>query len=76
LGVQHHLYPSKSFFLYLTTVLDQYDRKIIGWTLSDGMSAEQTSLAAWSMAIKNRSIEKVYFILTEVFNTPARSLPM
>jgi transposase InsO family protein len=44
LGVQHHLYPS--FFFYLTTVLDQYDRKIIGWTLSDGMSAEQTSLAA------------------------------
>jgi transposase InsO family protein len=57
LGVQHHLYPS--FFFYLTTVLDQYDRKIIGWTLSDGMSAEQT---LWQLeyGYQNRSIEKVF----------------
>jgi transposase InsO family protein len=32
-------------FLYLTTVLDLYDRKIIGWSLSSGMSVEETSLA-------------------------------
>jgi putative transposase len=44
--------------LYLTTVLDLYDRKIIGWSLSSGMSVEETSLAAWRMAIKNRSITK------------------
>lgn len=48
----------KEGFLYLTTVLDLYDRKIIGWSLSNGMSVEETSLAAWRMAIKNRSIEK------------------
>ena len=48
----------KDGFLYLTTVLDLYDRKIIGWSLSNGMCAEKTSLAAWRMAIKNRSIEK------------------
>ena len=46
----------KEGFLYLTTVLDLYDRKIIGWSLSSGMSVEETSLAAWRMAIKNRSI--------------------
>lgn len=45
-------------FVYLTTVLDLYDRKIIGWSLSNGMSVEETSLAAWRMAIKNRSVEK------------------
>jgi transposase InsO family protein len=33
----------KEGFLYLTTVLDLYDRKIIGW--SSGMSVEETSLA-------------------------------
>jgi transposase InsO family protein len=43
-------------FLYLTTVMDLYDRKIIGWSLSDTMSTEETSLAAWKMAIKNRKI--------------------
>jgi transposase InsO family protein len=47
----------KEGFIYLTTVLDLYDRKIIGWILSNGMSVEETSLAAWKMAIKNRSVE-------------------
>jgi transposase InsO family protein len=53
--------------LYLT-VLDLYDRKIIGWSLSsDGMSVEETSLAAWRMAIKTKHHKGYYFILTEVF---------
>ena len=47
----------KEGFIYLTTVLDLYDRKIIGWSLSNGMSVEENSLAAWKMAVKNRSIE-------------------
>jgi hypothetical protein len=59
--------------LYLTTVLDLYDRKIIGWSLSSGMSV--TSLAAWRMAIKTEASQRdCYFILTEVFNTPVKNL--
>ena len=49
---------TKEGFLYLTTFMDLYDRKIIGWSLSDGMSTEQTSLGAWKMAVKNRNIEQ------------------
>ena len=49
---------TKEGFLYLTTIMDLYDRKIIGWSLSDGMSTEQTSLGAWKMAVKNRNIEQ------------------
>lgn len=49
---------TKEGFLYLTTILDLYDRKCIGWSISDGMNAEETSLAAWKMAVKNRSITK------------------
>lgn len=45
-------------FLYLTTVIDLYDRKIVGWSLSNGMSTEETSLAAWKMAVKNRIVAK------------------
>ena len=45
-------------FVYLTTVIDLYDRKCIGWSISDGMSTEETSLAAWKMALKNRSVSK------------------
>jgi len=47
---------TKEGFLYLTTMIDLYDRKIIGWSLSNGMSTEETSLAAWKMAVKNRKI--------------------
>jgi transposase InsO family protein len=43
-------------WLYLTIILDLGDRKILGWALSKGLSADQTSVAAWKMAIKNRAI--------------------
>jgi len=32
-------------FLYLTRFIDLYDRKIVGWSLNNGMSTEETSLA-------------------------------
>lgn len=48
--------PTNEGFLYLTTVLDLFDRKVIGWSLSNGLGAEQTSLAAWKMAVRNRKI--------------------
>lgn len=36
--------------------MDLYDRKIIDWSLSDGISTNETSLKAWKMAVKNRNI--------------------
>lgn len=48
---------TKEGFLYLTTIIDLYDRKIIGWSLSDGMSTNETTLASWKMAIRNRNVE-------------------
>jgi hypothetical protein len=36
------------------------------------MSVEETSLAAWRMAIKTEASQRDYFILTEVFNTPVK----
>lgn len=49
---------TKEGFVYLTTIMDLYDRKIIGWSLSDGMNTDETSLKAWKMAVKNRNIEE------------------
>jgi putative transposase len=49
---------TKEGFLYLTTIIDLYDRKVIGWSLSNGMSTDETVLVAWKMAVKTRSIEK------------------
>lgn len=41
-------------WLYLTVILDLFDRKVVGWSQSADMSAENTSIAAWKMAVKNR----------------------
>jgi len=44
-------------WVYLTVVLDLYDRKVIGWALSAGMEAADTTVAALGMAVKNRTPE-------------------
>ena len=45
---------TKEGFLYLTVIVDLYDRKVVGWALSEGMSTDETVLAAWWMALGNR----------------------
>jgi transposase InsO family protein len=44
-----------SDWLYLTAVLDLFDRKVIGWALSDSMEAAATTLPALKMALNNRA---------------------
>jgi len=46
---------SEQGWLYLTTVMDLGDRQILGWSLSHGMSAEETSIAAFNQAVLRRS---------------------
>jgi putative transposase len=48
--------PTKEGWLYLTIIMDLYDRKIIGWAMSDQMTARETVVAAWQMAILNRPL--------------------
>jgi transposase InsO family protein len=45
-------------WLYLTTVIDLFDRKVIGWALSHTMKAKQTTIAAFKMAAMNRPIQQ------------------
>lgn len=42
---------------YLTIIMDLADRKIIGWSMDNSMSASSTVLHAWKMAIKNRPLQ-------------------
>ncbi|WP_426483317.1 IS3 family transposase [Flavobacterium sp. 2] len=44
-------------FIYLTIIMDVYDRKIIGWALSDDLTTKNTTLPAWDMAISRREIK-------------------
>lgn len=45
-------------WLYLTAVIDLYDRKVIGWSQSRDMSAQNTTVKAWQMAVINRPPSK------------------
>ena len=48
--------PTQQGWLYLTIVMDLYDRKIIDWSLSTTMTTQATILAAWKMASRNRDV--------------------
>jgi transposase InsO family protein len=41
-------------WLYLTVVLDLYDRQVVGFSFSDDMAVRDTSVQALSMAVGNR----------------------
>ena len=42
---------------YLTTILDLADRKIVGWSLSEDMTVQNTVVPAWIKARRNRDIK-------------------
>lgn len=44
-------------WLYLTSVIDLFDRKVIGWALSATMRAKIQALKAFKMALINRPIK-------------------
>lgn len=46
--------PCRNGFLYLTCVLDLFDRKLIEWSMSDRMNASHTVIPAIRMANRNR----------------------
>lgn len=45
-------------FLFLTIIMDLFDRKVIGWNLSNGLTINETTMPAWEMAVKNRKPER------------------
>lgn len=45
-------------WVYLTAILDLANRKVVGWALSETMKAEDTSVAAFKMALKCYPIKK------------------
>jgi len=42
-------------WIYLTVIIDLFDRKIIGWALSDSLETIHTTVPALTMAVKNRT---------------------
>jgi transposase InsO family protein len=52
-------------WLYLTAVLDLADRKVVGWALSEPMEAEETTVAAFQMAGRNRPVTQILLFHSE-----------
>lgn len=50
--------PMGNKWLYLTSMIDLADRKVVGWSLSRDMTVQQTVYQAWNNARNNRSIQK------------------
>ena len=50
-----YLRTDRSSWVYLTVILDLFDRKVVGWALSDDMEAAHTVIPALEMAVKNRA---------------------
>jgi putative transposase len=49
---------TKEGWLYLTTVIDLFDRKVIGWALSQTMKTIDTIIPAFNMATTNRPVSE------------------
>lgn len=45
-------------FLFLTIIFDLFDKKITGWSLSEGLAIKETTIPAWEMAVANLEIKK------------------
>jgi putative transposase len=49
-------------WLYLTVIIDLWDRKVIGWSTSKTLKAKDTVIPAWLMSIASRPVtEKLIF---------------
>jgi transposase InsO family protein len=45
-------------WIYLTVIIDLFNRKVVGWAMSDNLNTEATIIPAWNMAIKDNKITK------------------
>ena len=49
-------------WVYLTVIIDLFNRKVVGWSMSDNLTTQDTITKAWNMAIKSTVItEKLIF---------------
>lgn len=49
---------TKEGWVYLTVIIDLFNRKVVGWAMSDNLSTKATIIPAWKMAVKDNQITK------------------
>lgn len=50
---------------YLTTIIDLADRKVVGWSLSEDMTVQNTVLKAWIHVRRNRTISNDFIFYSD-----------
>jgi transposase InsO family protein len=50
--------PSEQCWTYLTAILDRADRMVVAWSMSDDMTARNTSIEAFKIALKKRKVNQ------------------
>ena len=55
--------PTHEGWVYLTTVIDLCDRKVVGWSLSETMKTNHTTIPAFEMATRNRHIKRDHHLV-------------
>lgn len=50
--------PTEQGWTYLTAILDLADRMVVGWTMSDDMTARNTSIEAFKIALQRRKVNQ------------------
>ena len=51
---------TKQGWMYLTVIIDLFNRKVVRWSMSDDLSTDNTINPAWNMAVKQKSITKEF----------------
>jgi len=49
---------TKQGWMYLTVIIDLFNRKVVGWSFSKDLTTENTIVPAWKMAINRNKITK------------------
>jgi len=49
---------TKQGWLYLTVIIDLFNRKVVGWSMSADLTTQNTIIPAWDMAAKSTTIDR------------------
>jgi len=53
---------TKQGWMYLTGIIDLFNRKIVGWSMSDNLTTKDTIISSWDMAVKSNIIKEKLII--------------
>ncbi len=49
---------TKQGWMYLTVIIDLFHRKVVGWSMGQNLSTDDTIVPAWNMAVRSNNIKK------------------